>query len=108
MVALGAICFGLFLHVDIRFKITNGDGSFQSISLLGVVEACGARLVVTTTCTIYIVYRHVDLPGLSELGANSGLKKPKIDPDHEEDFGKAKLIAPLPKRNNLHLLLCSL
>ena len=40
---------------------------------------------------------NVDLPGLSELGAE--VKKPKIDLNKEEDFGKAKLIAPRPKRN---------
>ena len=39
----------------------------------------------------------MDLPGLSELGAE--VKKPKIDLNKEEDFGKAKLIAPRPKRN---------
>ena len=40
---------------------------------------------------------NVDLPGLSEIGAE--VKKPKIDLNKEEDFGKAKLIAPRPKRN---------
>ena len=40
---------------------------------------------------------NVDLPGLSELGTE--VKKPKIDLNKEEDFGKAKLIAPRPKRN---------
>lgn len=51
------------------------------------------------TVLLFCFRVNVDLPGLSEM--SSDVKRPKIDLDKEEDFGKAKLIAPRPKRNGL-------
>jgi len=44
---------------------------------------------------------NIELAGSSDIRAE--MKKPKIDINKEEDFGKAKLIAPLPKRNIVKL-----
>ncbi|XP_067940729.1 serine/threonine-protein phosphatase 1 regulatory subunit 10-like [Watersipora subatra] len=43
----------------------------------------------------------IEIPSLPEQGSTAGSKKPKFDTDKEEDFGKAKLIAPLPKPSHI-------